>query len=71
MIDVIWITLPFLLDGLWMTIKISLITIICGSLLGFVVGIPKTKKGAEVSPRALCPGSVSDQKSIRTPARRP
>ena len=28
MIDIIWQTMPFLLEGLWMTIKISLITIL-------------------------------------------
>ncbi len=49
MVDVIWITMPFLLDGLWMTIKISLITIICGSLLGFVVGMLRTVGGRPVS----------------------
>ena len=49
MIDVIWVTMPFLLDGLWMTIKISLITIICGSILGFVVGILRTVGGWPVS----------------------
>ena len=49
MIDVIWVTMPFLVDGLWMTIKISLITIICGSLLGFVVGILRTVGGRPVS----------------------
>jgi polar amino acid transport system permease protein len=42
MIDVIRITMPFLVAGLWMTIKISLITIICGSILGFVVGMART-----------------------------
>ena len=49
MIDVIWVTMPFLVDGLWMTIKISLITIICGSLLGFVVGILRMMGGRPVS----------------------
>ena len=49
MIDVIWITMPFLVAGLWMTIKISLITIICGSLLGFVVGMARTVGGRPVS----------------------
>ncbi len=49
MIDVIWITMPFLVDGLWMTIKISLITIICGSLLGFVVGMARTVGNRPVS----------------------
>ncbi len=48
-LDVIWITMPFLVDGLWMTIKISLITIICGSLLGFVVGILRMMGGRPVS----------------------
>ena len=33
MIDVIVLTMPFLLEGLWMTVKISLITIIWGSSL--------------------------------------
>jgi polar amino acid transport system permease protein len=49
MVDVIWITMPFLLDGLWMTIKISLITILCGSILGFVVGMLRTVGGRPVS----------------------
>jgi len=49
MVDVIWITMPFLLDGLWMTIKISLITILCGSMLGFVVGMLRTVAGRPVS----------------------
>ncbi len=49
MVDVIWITMPFLLDGLWMTVKISLITIICGSILGFVGGSLRTVGGWPVS----------------------
>ncbi|MCH7930617.1 MAG: amino acid ABC transporter permease [Proteobacteria bacterium] len=49
MIDVIWVTMPFLVEGLWMTIKISLITIICGSLLGFVVGMLRTVGNRPVS----------------------
>ncbi len=49
MIDVIQTTMPFLLDGLWMTVKISLITIICGSILGFVVGILRTVGGRPFS----------------------
>ena len=49
MVDVIWVTMPFLLEGLWMTIKISLITIICGSILGFVVGMLRTVGGRPVS----------------------
>ncbi len=47
--EVIQTTMPFLLDGLWMTIKISLITIICGSILGFVVGMLRTVGGWPVS----------------------
>ena len=47
--DVMSATMPFLLDGLWMTFKISLITILCGSLLGCVVGILRTAGGRTVS----------------------
>ena len=39
MYEVIKSTLPFLLEGLWITIQISLVTIFCGSLLGAVVGL--------------------------------
>ncbi len=49
MTDVIVLTMPFLLEGLWMTIKISFITILCGSLLGFVVGMLRTMGGWLVS----------------------
>ncbi len=42
MIDVIWTTMPFLLEGLWMTFKISIITIFAGSLLGASVGLLRT-----------------------------
>jgi polar amino acid transport system permease protein len=42
MIDVIVLTMPFLLAGLWMTVKISLVTIIFGSALGCVVGMLRT-----------------------------
>ena len=49
MIDVIQSTLPFLLAGLWMTFKISFVTIIFGSILGFVVGILRTVAGWLVS----------------------
>ena len=49
MIDVIVLTMPFLLEGLWMTVKISLITIIWGSILGFVVGMLRTVGGWLVS----------------------
>ena len=49
MVDVIWITMPFLLAGLWMTVQISLVTIICGSILGFGVGMLRTVGGWPVS----------------------
>jgi len=49
MFEVIRITMPFLLVGLWMTVKISLITIICGSILGFVIGMLRTVGGWAVS----------------------
>jgi polar amino acid transport system permease protein len=49
MVDVIWITMPFLLAGLWMTVKISLVTIVCGSILGFVVGMLRTVGGWPIS----------------------
>jgi His/Glu/Gln/Arg/opine family amino acid ABC transporter permease subunit len=42
MFDVIISTMPFLLEGLWMTFKISLITIFFGSLIGVVVGMLRT-----------------------------
>ncbi len=42
MSDVIISTMPFLLAGLWMTFKISLITIFFGSLIGVVVGMLRT-----------------------------
>lgn len=45
MIDIIWQTMPFLLEGLWMTFKISLITILFGSMLGFVIGMLRTVGG--------------------------
>ncbi len=38
MVDVIWATMPFLVEGLWMTFKISIVTIFFGSLLGALVG---------------------------------
>ncbi len=41
--------MPFLLAGLWMTVKISLITIVCGSILGFVVGMLRTVGGWPIS----------------------
>jgi polar amino acid transport system permease protein len=42
MIDVIKSTLPFLLEGLLVTIQISLLTIFFGSLLGAVIGMLRT-----------------------------
>ncbi len=42
MIDVIWSTLPFLFEGLWMTFKISIVTIFFGSLLGSALGLLRT-----------------------------
>ncbi|MFT7106655.1 MAG: polar amino acid transport system permease protein [Yoonia sp.] len=33
---------PFLLQGLWITFKISIVAIFCGSALGFVLGVLKT-----------------------------
>jgi len=41
--------MPFLLEGLWMTFKISLITILFGSVLGFVVGILRMVGGWAIS----------------------
>jgi len=49
MIDVIVLTMPFLLEGLWMTFQISSITILCGSALGFVVGMLRTLGGWPIS----------------------
>ncbi|NQU58243.1 MAG: amino acid ABC transporter permease [Rhodospirillales bacterium] len=49
MIDVITLTLPFLIEGLWMTFKISLITILSGSMLGFIVGMLRTVGAKPVS----------------------
>jgi len=42
MLEVIKSTLPFLIEGLWVTFKISLITIIIGSLLGGLIGMLRT-----------------------------
>ena len=42
MIDVIKSTLPFLLEGLLVTIQISLLTIFFGSLLGAILGMLRT-----------------------------
>ncbi|MFV2035231.1 MAG: amino acid ABC transporter permease [Halocynthiibacter sp.] len=42
MYDVMKSTMPFLLIGLWMTFKISLITIFFGSILGVLIGMLRT-----------------------------
>jgi polar amino acid transport system permease protein len=49
MIETIKSTLPFLIDGLWVTIQISLITIMCGSMIGFVLGMIRTVGGRVIS----------------------
>ena len=49
MFDVIKSTLPFLIEGLWMTFKISLITIFFGSLLGALVGMLRTLNYAVIN----------------------
>lgn len=49
MYEVIISTMPFLLEGLWVTIQISLVTIFCGSLLGAVVGMLRTLKNKLVT----------------------
>ena len=50
MIEVAGTVLPFLVEGLWMTFKISLITIIIGSVLGFFVGLVRAEKIPILSP---------------------
>ena len=42
MIDVIWSTLPFLFEGLWMPFQISIVTIFFGSILGSAIGLLRT-----------------------------
>jgi polar amino acid transport system permease protein len=42
MYDVIKSTMPFLLEGLWVTVQLSLITIFCGSMLGAIMGMLRT-----------------------------
>ena len=49
MIDTMISTMPFLIDGLLVTFKISLITILCGSMLGFVVGMLRIMGGKVIS----------------------
>ncbi|EMP56946.1 amino acid ABC transporter permease [Marinobacter santoriniensis NKSG1] len=47
---------PFLMKGLWLTFKVSMVSIILGSILGSVLGIVKTLKWS--IPRALVGGYV-------------
>ena len=49
MIDVMKSTFPFLLEGLWVTFQISLITIFLGSLLGAVIGMLRTLNYAVIN----------------------
>lgn len=42
MFDLFQSTMPFLLQGLWVTFKISLITIFFGSILGGIIGMLRT-----------------------------
>jgi polar amino acid transport system permease protein len=42
MYDVIKSTMPFLLEGLWITIQLSMVTIFCGSMLGAIIGMLRT-----------------------------
>jgi len=44
MLEVFKSTLPFLIQGLWITFQISLITIISGSFIGFVVGLVRAER---------------------------
>jgi polar amino acid transport system permease protein len=50
MIEVARSVMPFLVEGLWMTFKISLVTIVFGSALGFVVGLVRAEKIPILSP---------------------
>ncbi len=50
MFDVIVSTMPFLLEGLWMTFKISLVTIALGSVLGFMIGVVRAENIPILSP---------------------
>jgi len=45
MMDIVKSTLPFLIEGLWVTFKISIVTILCGSVLGAVIGMLRTMGG--------------------------
>ncbi len=48
MIDTITSTMPFLVAGLWVTFKISMVTILFGSVLGFVIGMLRNLGGKPV-----------------------
>lgn len=37
-----WGLMPFMLPGLWVTFKVSIIAILLGSMLGFVLGVVRT-----------------------------
>jgi len=50
MLEVFNSTLPFLARGLWITFQISLITIVCGSLIGFIVGLTRAERIPLLSP---------------------
>ena len=49
MFDLIQSTMPFLLQGLWVTFKISLITIFFGSILGGIIGMLRTLNRAWIN----------------------
>jgi len=49
MIEVAKSTLPFLIDGLWITFQISLITIFFGSFLGAIIGMLRTLNYAVIN----------------------
>ena len=50
MIEVIKSTMPFLVHGLWITFQISIITILCGSFVGFTVGLVRAESIPVLSP---------------------
>ena len=50
MLEVTRSVMPFLMEGLWMTFKISIVTIAFGSVLGFVVGVVRAEKIRILSP---------------------
>ncbi len=50
MIEVVRSVMPFLVEGLWMTFRISLVTITIGSVLGFFVGVVRAENITILSP---------------------